>query len=105
MTTCGGSAGGAGPRVKGVGEEKAGSVAPLAKCRDWNDGTEPEKQATIEDIRGQINVEGGTVQAPPLSDEEAREVFDSACSNDFAQSFKLYAIYSRAAGFAPLTRE
>jgi hypothetical protein len=80
-------------------------VAPLAECSDWNKGTDPEKLATIEDIRSQVNTTGGTVEAPPLSDEEAMEMFDSACSNDFAKSFRLYVLYSRAAGFAPLVRD
>ena len=80
-------------------------MAPLAQCSDWNKGTEAEKLATIEDIRGQVNRESGTVQAPPLSDDEAMQVFDNACANDFAESFRLYVLYARAAGFAPLTRE
>lgn len=105
VVACGDPNGGGEPAAKGVGQEKAGSVAPLAHCRDWNSGTEAEQQATIEDIRSQINLEGGTVRAPPLSDEEAREVFDSACSNEFAGTFRLYVLYSRAAAFAPLTRE
>ena len=91
--------------AQALGEEKSGSVAPLVQCRDWVAGTELEKLATIRDIRSQINVESGTVQTPPLSDDEAREVFDSACSNSFAQTFRLYVLYSRAAGFAPLMRD
>ena len=88
-----------------LGPELAGSVAPLAQCSDWNKGNEAEKLATIDDIRGQVNRQSGTVQAPPLSDDEAMQVFDNACANDFAESFRLYVLYARAAGFAPLTRE
>lgn len=91
--------------AQALGEEKSGSVAPLVQCRDWVTGTEAEKLATIRDIRSQINLESATVETPPLSDDEAQEVFDSACSNKFAQSFRLYVLYSRAAGFAPLTRD
>jgi hypothetical protein len=93
------------PRAEPLGETVAGSVAPLAQCRDWKSGTEPEKLATIADIRSQINLEGGTVQTPPLSDEEAMRVFDNACSHRFARGFRLYVLYARAAGFAPLMRE
>ena len=88
-----------------VGEELAGSVAPLAQCRDWVKGTKAEKLATIEDIRSQINLEDTGIDAPPLTDEEALDVFNGACSQEFASGFRLYVLYARAAGFAPLTRE
>lgn len=91
--------------AEALGPEQTGSVAPLVQCKDWVTGTDPEKLATIRDIRSQINVESGTIETPPLSDDEAQEVFDNACSNSFAQSFRLYVLYSRAAGFAPLMRD
>ena len=88
-----------------LGGEKAGSVASLVQCRDWVEGTSEEKLATIADIRSQLNPEVGTGAAPPLSDEEATELFDNACAEPFAATFKLYVLYARAAGFAPLTRD
>jgi hypothetical protein len=87
-----------------LGREAAGSVAPLVQCRDWNRGSEAEKLATIEEIRGQINLESSGVQAPPLSDDEAMQLFENACAESFADGFRLYVLYARAAGFAPLTR-
>ncbi len=87
-----------------LGQEAAGSVAPLAQCRDWNRGNEAEKLATIEEIRRQVNLESSGVEAPPLSDQEAMELFENACGESFAQGFRLYVLYARAAGFAPLTR-
>ena len=87
-----------------LGREAAGSVAPLAQCSDWNRGTEAEKLATIEEIRSQVNLESSGVQAPPLSDDEAMELFENACAESFASGFRLYVLYARAAGFAPLTR-
>ena len=87
-----------------LGQEAAGSVAPLAQCRDWTGGTEEEKLATIAEIRNQVNRSDAGVEAPPLTDDEAMEVFDSACSESFARGFRLYVLYARAAGFAPLTR-
>ena len=90
--------------AEGVGPEKAGSVAPLAQCRHWNRGTEEEKLATIEDVRSQINLEDAPVETPPLSDEEAFEVFENACAAEFADGFRLYKLYANAAAFAPLTR-
>jgi hypothetical protein len=88
-----------------VGEVTAGSVAQLAQCRDWNRATEDEKLATIADIRSQVNVKGTGVDAPELTDEEATEVFDNACREEYAQGFRLYVLYARAASFAPLERE
>lgn len=88
-----------------VGEVLGGSVAQLAQCSDWVKGTEPEKLATIADIRSQVNRQDTSVEAPPLTDEEALELFDNACSETFAKGFRLYVLYARAAGFAPLTRD
>jgi hypothetical protein len=45
-------------------------------------------------------VEGQSgVPAPALSDAEAYDVIDRACSRDFTEGFRLYLIYSRAAAF------
>jgi hypothetical protein len=88
--------------VQGVGELKAGSVAPLAQCRDWNRGTRAEKLATIADVRSQINLEDAPVEAPPLTDEEAYGLFEDACRPAFAAGFRLYKLYARAAAFSPL---
>ena len=88
-----------------VGQMTAGSVAPLVQCRDWTGANEDEKLATIADIRSQVNQTDTGIDAPPLSDDEAMSVFDNACSEDFAEGFRLYVLYARAAGFAPLTRE
>ena len=87
-----------------VGEELAGSVAPLAECRDWNEATSEQKLATIADVRGQLNPPESGVEAPSLTDDEARELFDNACAADYAQGFRLYKLYANAVGFAPLAR-
>lgn len=87
-----------------VGQDLGGSVAALADCGDWTEGSQDEKLATIEAIRAQVNRGDAGVDAPPLSDEEALDVFDGACAESFAESFRLYVLYSRAAGYAPLTR-
>ena len=88
-----------------VGEELAGSVAPLVQCRDWTGANHDQKLATIADIRSQVNQTDTGIDAPPLSDDEAMSVFDNACAEDFAEGFRLYVLYARAAGFAPLIRE
>jgi hypothetical protein len=90
------------PAAKGVGPVKVGSVAAGAQCRHWNRGTEAEKLVTISDIRSQINLESGTVETPALTDDQAGELFDHACAEDFAAGLKLYKLYAQRAGFQPL---
>jgi hypothetical protein len=104
---CGGDSGdSAGEReVKPLGPLLAGSVAHLAQCKHWVGGSRERKLATIEDIRSQVNRRDTGVRAPALSDEEALGLFDRACSNSYARSFRLYVVYARAAGFAPLLRD
>ena len=90
------------PASEGVGPVKVGSVAAGAQCRHWNRGSEAEKLATISDIRSQVNLESGTVETPALTDEQALELFDHACAEDFAAGLKLYKLYAQRAGFQPL---
>ena len=44
------------------------------------------------------------MEAPPLTDDEAMQLFDNACSESFASGFRLYVLYARAVGFVSLTR-
>jgi hypothetical protein len=99
---CGEDDGGGGGEVTRVGRETAGSVAPLAQCRDWNAGTEEQRLATIEDVRNQLNPEDAPVQTNELSDERAYEVFENGCAPAHAATVRLYQLYARAAAFAPL---
>lgn len=87
-----------------VGEMLAGSVAPLAQCRDWNGASTEERLATVADVRSQINLEDSGISAPALTDEEAQSLFDSSCEPAWAQGFRLYKLYARAAGFVELKR-
>ncbi len=91
-------------RALPLGELLAGSVAPLAQCKDWVGGERVRKLATIDDIRNQVSRRDTGVSSPALTDDEALGLFDRACENSFAKSFRLYVLYARAAGFAPLTR-
>ena len=104
LGACGGDDGDGRSGAKALGQELAGSVAHLAQCKDWVGGSRERKLATIDDIRAQVNRRDTGIQSPPLSDEEALGLFDRACSNRYARSFRLYVLYARAAGFAPLTR-
>jgi hypothetical protein len=87
-----------------VGQERAGSVAPLAMCVDWNGGSEDERLATIAEIRNQLHPEGSSITSPELTDEEALEMFDTACEPSWAEGFRLYKLYARAVGFVELKR-
>lgn len=87
-----------------VGEILGSSAASLVECRDWNGADEGERLATIEDVRSQQHPEEPGIDEPALSDEEAAELFDNACSPSYAQGFRLYKLYARAAGFIPLKR-
>lgn len=88
-----------------VGENLAGSVASLVECRDWNEATPAQKLATIADVRSQVNRQDAGIRAPALTNGEAQGIFDSACEPAWAQGLRLYKLYARAAGFAPLARE
>ena len=85
-----------------VGQELGGSVAQLVQCRDWAEATEPQKLATIADIRSQVNREDAGVTTSVLADEEAMEVFDNGCDEPYAAGFRLHVMYARAAAFKPL---
>ncbi len=89
--------------VVGVGQERAGSVASLAQCSDWNEGTEEEKLATVTDIRAQLNQAGADGPTPSLPEQEAYDLFERACANDYAAGFRLYKVYARAAAFSSLS--
>ena len=90
--------------TEAVGEMTAGSVAPLVECRDWTEATPEQQLATIADVRSQINLEDSGIDAPSLTDEEAQEMFDSSCEPTWAQGFRLYKLYARAAGWVTLKR-
>ena len=90
--------------ITGVGQVRAGSVASLARCSDWNAGDRPQRLATIADIRAQVNQAGADGPTPDLSDKRAYELFQRACANEFAVGFRLYKLYLRAASFAPYTK-
>ena len=104
VTACGDKTAEEGAQISGVGEVRTGSTAQLAQCDDWLDGTPAERLATIGDIRAAVSQSGTVGPMPQLSDDEAYEVFEKACANDFATGFRLYKVYLHSAAFAPLTR-
>jgi hypothetical protein len=102
LAGCGDDGGSGEAEAEPVGQKLGGSVAPLVSCFDWVDASEPEKLATIEEVRNQVNPESSGVDAPDLSDEEAMEVFENGCDRPEAAGFRLYLLYARAAAFKPL---
>jgi hypothetical protein len=90
-------------RAKPVGKPSAGSVVQFADCRDWRRGTTAERFATIKELRGQLTPQTSRTAASPLADERAYEILDRACRFETADSLRLYKLYVRAQGFAPLS--
>jgi hypothetical protein len=88
--------------AKPVGKPSAGSVVQFADCGDWREGTRAERFATIEELRGQLTPQASETAQSPLPDKRAYEILDKACAVEFADSLRLYKLYVRAQGFAPL---
>ena len=86
-----------------AGRMQAGSVAQFADCRDWNAATREQRFATIADIRGQHTPQQSKTAASPLPDERAYEIFQNACKPEWAGHLRLYKLYVRVQGFAPLS--
>ena len=102
---CGGGDTSADPQVGGVGQSIGGSVAALAQCRDWREGSVPERLATIEDIRGQSTPQTATNEDSGYSDEAAYDLFERVCAQEYASAYRLYKLYGQAAAFAPLSQD
>jgi hypothetical protein len=90
-------------RSQSVGKPTAGSVVQFADCSDWNRGTRAEREATVRELRDQLTQQGERSNASPLSDERAYRVIQKTCTaTDYAGSLRLYKLYARVQGFAPL---
>jgi hypothetical protein len=93
----------AGESAKPVGNPSAGSVVQFADCGDWRRGSTAERFATIKELRGQLTPQTSRTAASPLADDRAYELLDRACTFETAESLRLYKLYVRAQGFAPLS--
>jgi hypothetical protein len=91
--------------VKPVGRESAGSVVQFADCGDWRRGSRAERMVTIERLRGQLTPQRSKTAASPLRDERAYELIQKACAPAYAESLRLYKLYVRMQGFAPLSQD
>lgn len=74
----------------------------LANCMDWNEGSVEERLGTISGIREFLGtqVPGTGRSASSLDDEQAYELFEGWCENQFARGFRLYKLYARAQAFS-----
>ena len=91
---------GAGPNV--------GATINLADCNDWKQASVEERLGTIRQLKSFAGGEvvGGEGNSPAvgtgavLDDKKAYELLDHTCHVGFAQGFKLYKLYERAAAFS-----
>jgi hypothetical protein len=88
---------GAGPRI--------GVPLRLADCADWQAADVAERLGTVRQLR---DFAGGPTGSPAgrgttLEDERAYDLLQGYCSAEFAESFKLYKLYTRAAAFQSLS--
>jgi hypothetical protein len=86
--------------AEGVGALVGESTAQLANCGDWVSGSEEDRYATIEDIRGQLTPQNSETAESDLSDEAAYEMFEHTCEPEWAASLRLYKLYAHAQPFA-----
>ena len=78
-----------------------GAPINLADCTDWQQGDVSQRLGTIADLEEFL---GGPVGEPSghgatLSEEDAYQLFENFCEEEYARGFKLYKLYSRAAAF------
>lgn len=85
-----------------AGPEVAGSVVQYADCGDWRDATREERYATIEALKGHLTPQTEETPRSALDDDRAYEIFQKTCAPGQPSSLRLYKLYVRAQGFAPL---
>ena len=102
LASCGGSGSDGDGGQAPAGEAALGQPIELASCTDWKEGSVEERLGTIRRISDFINssVPGTGGQGVTLGDDEAYDLFERACSRDYARGFTLYKIYVRAAAFS-----
>ena len=87
------------PGSSAIGSPDVQTSAREADCADWNRASVSDQQVIVESIAEfQGGGPSGTV-GRTMPTEQAYEVFERFCENDYASAFKLYKIYARAAAF------
>ena len=82
-----------------LGSPDVALTARQASCTDWSEAGVEERQVMIDAL---TKFEGGPTTGAvgaTLKDDEAYDLFERACANDYARAFKLYKVYARAAAF------
>jgi len=76
----------------------------VANCTDWKHGSVEQRRNTVIQLRafsgGPIGSSAGMQNGRTFDDLRAYNVLESFCKRRFARAFKLYKLYTRAAGFA-----
>ncbi len=88
--------------AESVGPRVAGSVVQYADCGDWRRGSKAQREATVLELRDQLTAQSERDTASPLPDAQAYRIFQRTCAQSYASSLRLYKLYARAQGFAPL---
>jgi hypothetical protein len=101
LAGCGESTSSDGSETAGTGPALAAPIN-LADCTDWQQASVEERLGTIGQIREFVSgpVPGTGGRGVALEDEQAYDLFENYCENEFARGFKLYKLYSRAAAFS-----
>jgi hypothetical protein len=78
-----------------------GTPIRLADCSDWRTASPAQRSAVIEAVRAVSGGPSGSPagHGPVLDDEQAYNLFERSCREDFAKRFILYKLYTRAAAF------
>jgi hypothetical protein len=78
-----------------------GAPINLANCSDWQQGDVSQRLGTIRELEEFL---GGPTGSPgtsgaTLEEDDAYQLFENFCEQEYARGFKLYKLYSRAASF------
>jgi hypothetical protein len=89
-----------------------GQPIALADCHDWQQANVEQRLGTIHQIKdfagGPVvgnNASSPSGRGPVLDDKDAYNLFNGWCSQSYAQGFKLYHLYQRAAAFANVPQQ
>ena len=100
-TGCGDANDSSGPDSSALGSSDVQTTVREADCTDWDDASVEERRVIVESI---TEFEGGAptgTQGRTLPEDEAYDLFERLCEQEYASAFKLYKIYARAAAFQP----
>jgi hypothetical protein len=102
----GGCLGGSGSSepTGGSGGANLGQSVRTADCAGWRRAGPQERKSTIDAVRGFAGgpVGSGDEKGATLPDDKAYNLFEGTCKQSFATRFKLYKLYTRAAGLQHL---